>query len=209
MSRSQKVAPQHIERVKQARKRCGFPSVQAFATEMGRAYATASKFFNGKEVDFINFVEFSEKLGLDWQEITNAEELAASTPILNEAQGQSIYVAKMPSENASNQGIDSSRFIGREAELTKLHQHTTQIAKPQQIMDIGLSAIPSQNLNINERNAKILSSCQEKLCQLKADLYKVHGSAANGTVNIYREVILKFINDISEAEALINDTLKE
>ena len=67
MSRSQKVGPKHIETVKQARKQCGFPSVNAFATEMGRTPATASKFFNGKPVDFLNFVEFSEKLGLDWQ----------------------------------------------------------------------------------------------------------------------------------------------
>jgi len=114
MSRSLKVAPKHIERVKLALKRCGFPSVQAFATEMGIAYATASKFFNGKAVDYTNFVEFCEKLGLDWQEITNDEQSTAATPIVEKRKAESTAENIPPS--------NSIAFVGRDEQMTELHQ---------------------------------------------------------------------------------------
>ncbi|MGA9377546.1 MAG: tetratricopeptide repeat protein [Phormidium sp.] len=127
MARSLKIAPKNIERVKLALKRCGFPSVKAFATETGRAYATASKFFNGKEVDFLNFVEFCEKLGLDWQEITTDEESTATTPILNEGQAESDFLPliKGGQGGSTPENIPKSNsiaFVGRDKQLTELHQ---------------------------------------------------------------------------------------
>ncbi|MCL1463566.1 tetratricopeptide repeat protein [Argonema galeatum] len=123
MSRSLKVAPKYIERVKLARKRCGFPSVKAFATEMGIAYATASNFLNGHPVDYLNFVEFSEKLGLDWQSIVYIEPDLPPLPTDNPSVTSATKsVANTPPENVSHQGIDPSRFIGRERELAELHE---------------------------------------------------------------------------------------
>ncbi|XWK89272.1 MAG: NB-ARC domain-containing protein [Phormidium sp.] len=150
MARSLKVAPKHIEKVKLALKRCGFPSVQAFATDTGIAYATASKFFNGKAVDYLNFVEFSEKLGLDWQEITTDEQSTATTPILNEGQAASTPensdIAPRGRASISRSQVEpgnedlggstslgarspenippsnSIEFVGRDKQLTELHQ---------------------------------------------------------------------------------------
>lgn len=77
MSRSLRVAPEHIPQVKLALKRNNFPSQQALATEMGMARATISNFLNGKPVDFTTVVEICEKLGLDWQAIAYLEEAPA------------------------------------------------------------------------------------------------------------------------------------
>jgi hypothetical protein len=68
-ARAIKVAPEHVQRVRLALRRHGFPSQRAFAQELGIARATTDKFFNGKPVDFRYFVEISERLGLDWQAI--------------------------------------------------------------------------------------------------------------------------------------------
>ncbi|MFB2880892.1 hypothetical protein [Floridanema aerugineum] len=153
MARSLKVAPTHIKKVKLALKRCGFPSVKAFATEIGIAYATASKFFNGKAVDYINFVEFCKNLGLDWQEITTDEQSTATTPILNEGQAESDFPplvkggqggSNSPPLVKGGQGgsnftplikggqggstpenippSNSIEFVGRDKQLTELHQ---------------------------------------------------------------------------------------
>ncbi len=47
MSRSIRVASEHIQRVKVALRRHNFPSQKALAEELGIARATTDKFFNG------------------------------------------------------------------------------------------------------------------------------------------------------------------
>lgn len=73
MSRSLRVAPNHIEKVKFAVKRKGYPSQRALALEVGLSRATVASFLNGRSVDFLNFTEICEKLGLDWQEIVHID----------------------------------------------------------------------------------------------------------------------------------------
>lgn len=82
MSRSLRVAPDYIQRVKLAIKRSGFPSQQSLADEIGMARATISNFLNGKSVDFSCFVEISDRLGLDWQAIAYLEAPATETDLL-------------------------------------------------------------------------------------------------------------------------------
>ncbi|MCL1469732.1 NB-ARC domain-containing protein [Argonema antarcticum] len=152
MSRSLKVGPKHIDRVKLALKRCGFPSVQAFATEMGIAYATASKFFNGKPVDYLNFVEFSEKLGLDWRSIADIEAdlppqtTPETTPQTDNPSTTSATTSTAnqlpptPYENIRRQGLKKEQFIGREEELETLHrllQQNQQVAITAAIVGMG------------------------------------------------------------------------
>lgn len=74
MSRSLRVSPQYISQVKQAVKRNGFPSQKALAIESGLSLSTVKSFLNGRPVDYLNFVEIAEKLGLDWQEISQVNE---------------------------------------------------------------------------------------------------------------------------------------
>ena len=74
MARSLKVSPQCITQVKQAVKRNGFPSQKALAIESGFSLSTVKSFLNGRPVDYLNFVEIAEKLGLDWQDISQVNE---------------------------------------------------------------------------------------------------------------------------------------
>jgi tetratricopeptide (TPR) repeat protein len=67
MARSIRVASDCIPLVKQALRRRGFPSQNALGMELGLSRSTITSFFTGKPVYFVNFVEISEKLGLDWQ----------------------------------------------------------------------------------------------------------------------------------------------
>jgi predicted NACHT family NTPase len=74
MPRSIRLAPECIPQVKLALRRHGFPSQRAFAVELGRSRSTIDNFFKGVQIDYINFVEISERLGLDWQAIAYIEE---------------------------------------------------------------------------------------------------------------------------------------
>jgi len=67
MARSIRVAPECIPIVQQALRRRGFPSQNALGVELGLSRSTITSFFTGKPVYFVNFVEISERLGLDWQ----------------------------------------------------------------------------------------------------------------------------------------------
>ena len=70
MARSLKISPHYIAQVKQAVKRNGFPSQKALAIELGLSLSTVKSFLNGRPVDYLNFVEIAEKLGQNWQEIS-------------------------------------------------------------------------------------------------------------------------------------------
>ncbi|MBW4497108.1 MAG: ATP-binding protein [Oscillatoria princeps RMCB-10] len=74
MSRSIRVAPEYINKVKLALKRNGYPSQQALADAVEPSLSTVKNFLNGQPVDYLNFVELSKKLGFDWQEIACKEE---------------------------------------------------------------------------------------------------------------------------------------
>ncbi len=74
MGRSLKVSPDNIKRVKDAVKRNGYTSQNAFIKATGIcSKSTYSNFFRGKPIDFDYFAEICDKLGLDWQEISSQE----------------------------------------------------------------------------------------------------------------------------------------
>ena len=73
MARSHRLASEYIDKVKSSLGRNGYPSQQSLATDMGFSLPTVENFLSGKPVDYANFVEFSEKLGLDWREIAYKE----------------------------------------------------------------------------------------------------------------------------------------
>lgn len=74
MARSLRVSPQYITQVKQAVTRCGFPSQNSLAIELGFSLSTIKSFLNGRPVDYLNFTEIAEKLGQDWQEISQVNQ---------------------------------------------------------------------------------------------------------------------------------------
>ncbi len=91
-SRSLRVAPEYLEKVKSAVKRNNFPSQKALALELGLARSTVSNFLNGNPVDFLNFTEICEKLGLDWQAIAQIPEKEIEAE-------KTIYIERPPIES--------------------------------------------------------------------------------------------------------------
>ncbi|GET43811.1 hypothetical protein MiSe_86370 [Microseira wollei NIES-4236] len=73
MSRSLRVAPGCIPQVRLALRLLGFPSQHALAFDLGISRSTVVNFFTGKPIAFLNFVEISARLGLNWQEIAYLE----------------------------------------------------------------------------------------------------------------------------------------
>ena len=69
MSRSLRVVPQYINKVKLARQRNGFPRDIDLAEALELSRDTVSKFLNGKPVAHLNFLELCRILALDWREI--------------------------------------------------------------------------------------------------------------------------------------------
>ena len=112
MARSLRVEVDYIQRVKSALRRNGYPSQQALANEVGVSLSTVKNFLNGKPVDYLNFVEISERLGLDWQEIAD-KETEAPTNNNSTIEETSPFVTGSP--------ITHPRyFFGRQKELKRL-----------------------------------------------------------------------------------------
>jgi hypothetical protein len=70
MSRSLRVDPKYIQKVNLALKRNGYPSQRKFAEDIVPSLSTVKNFLKGKPVDYENFREICERLGLDWQAVT-------------------------------------------------------------------------------------------------------------------------------------------
>ncbi|HEY9611387.1 MAG TPA: DNA-binding protein, partial [Allocoleopsis sp.] len=71
MSRSLKVSPQYIEQVKSALKRNGFARQIDLAKDLQLSRSTVWGFLNGRAVDYLNFYELCQRLGLDLQKIAD------------------------------------------------------------------------------------------------------------------------------------------
>ncbi len=112
MGRSLRVAVEYIQQVKSALRRNGYPSQKAFATEIGLSLSTIKNFLSAKPVDYINFVEISEKLGQNWQEIVSKEA---------EAQANNNQTIQEDSPFVTGSPITRPRhFFGRQKELKRL-----------------------------------------------------------------------------------------
>ena len=109
MSRSLRVAPEYIQKVKLALQRNSYPSQQALATETGYSLSTVKNFLNGKPVDYLNFVELSERLGQDWQAIAYKE---PETQPLQPKESSPFIIGPTI--------IHPRNFFGRQRELKRL-----------------------------------------------------------------------------------------
>jgi hypothetical protein len=114
MSRSVRVAKEDIEKVKLALKRNGFPTQQSLADEVGVSLSTAKSFLNGNPVDYLNFVELSQRLGFYWKDIASLPDAETQQPASNPPKNHaSPFITGMP--------IDQPRyFFGRERELKRI-----------------------------------------------------------------------------------------
>ncbi|HAX75114.1 MAG TPA: signal transduction protein [Cyanobacteria bacterium UBA11372] len=108
-----RVAPACIPKIKQALRRHGFPSQNALAETLGLSRATITSFFNGRAIDYTNFVEISERLGLDWQAIAYIEEETSPPAPLLQGEGShapgltSPPAPLLPGEGCNPPGLTS------------------------------------------------------------------------------------------------------
>jgi len=77
-----RVSPEHIPTVKHALYR-RFARQIDLAEAIGVSRSTMTSYFNGKPVSPTNFIEISNKLGLDWQGIMLTQRLAIAYPDCN------------------------------------------------------------------------------------------------------------------------------
>jgi len=113
MSRSLKIESKLIPKVKMAVKRNCFPSQRALAIELGLAISTVGNFLRGNPVDYLNFVEISEKLGLDWQEIAAEPEDNLDLTQSKHSSPPAFYVERPPIEADCYQTIRQSGALLR------------------------------------------------------------------------------------------------
>lgn len=109
MGRSLKVSPGCIEQVKSAVGRNGFPSQRALAEELVISLSTVKSFLRGNPVDYLNFVEISERLGYEWKAIAHRDETIPK-PVFEEP---SAFITGTPITNPRY-------FFGRNRELRRL-----------------------------------------------------------------------------------------
>ncbi|AFZ03650.1 AAA family ATPase [Calothrix sp. PCC 6303] len=110
MTRSLKVSPEYIQKVKSALQANGYPSQQSLASGVGLALSTVKNFLAGKPVEYLNFIEISEKLGCDWQKIADKQPGNGTSSTKNET---SPFITGLPI-------IQPHQFFGREKELKRL-----------------------------------------------------------------------------------------
>ncbi len=116
MRRSLRVCPACIEQVKMAVRRNRFSSQQSLAEDLGFSLSTVKSFLTGKPVDYMYFVEISERLGLDWQTIADQEVTDTQSPQPNPQQ-----TCEETSPFITGNPITNPRcFFGREKELKRL-----------------------------------------------------------------------------------------
>ncbi|TBR60508.1 AAA family ATPase [Westiellopsis prolifica IICB1] len=154
MARSLKVAPRYIEKVKSAVQRNGYPSQQVLASEVGLSLSTVKNFLNSKPVDYLNFLELSKKLGLDWQKIAYQEPSvqADSETIIELIEEHSPFITGTPITHPH-------QFFGREKEIKRifnlLKRHPLQNA-----VIIGKQRIGKTSLLHYLKNITTTSSAQ-------------------------------------------------
>lgn len=111
MARSLKVSPQYIQKAKSALQRNGYPSQKALAVDLGISLSTVKNFLGGKPVDYLNFVEICEKLGLDWKDISQIN--TQDEPIVKDDRNNSPIPCTAYKEET---------WVGREAEIRELSE---------------------------------------------------------------------------------------
>ena len=129
MSRSLKVAAQHISTVKLALKRSGWSTQRALSEDLGLALSTVSRFLNGRPVDYAVFLEICDRINLDWQQVASISPLnspstdtAQPSPESQTAASHTTDAVLSASYQDWGEAIDTDFFHGRQTELQTLAQ---------------------------------------------------------------------------------------
>ena len=165
------VAPQYLQQVKAAVRHKGFPKQQLLAEALGISLSTVSNFLNGRPVDFLNFLEISQRLDQDWETIRTPHsqpqpERNGSLHSIAEEKTQALefdcptYVERLPIETNCNRTvaqpgsllrIKAPRRMGKTWLIDRLLHRASQ----QEYRVI--------KLNLQQADPLLLRSCEEFL----------------------------------------------
>jgi transcriptional regulator with XRE-family HTH domain len=90
MTRSLKVRPDWIEKIKLSLKRNGIPNQKYLATEVGLAISTVNNFLNGKAVDYASFKDICDCLNVDWQAVADWGDESETAPVKDSTTNSSV-----------------------------------------------------------------------------------------------------------------------
>ncbi len=113
MARSLRVASKYIQKVKSSLHLNGYPSQNALAVDVGVSLSTVKNFLSGKPVDYLNFGEICEKLGLERQEIADLEQPETQPNSKTTLEETSPFITGSPITHPRH-------FFGRQKELKRL-----------------------------------------------------------------------------------------
>ncbi|MGJ3253156.1 MAG: AAA-like domain-containing protein [Elainellaceae cyanobacterium] len=119
MPRSLRVHKSHIDDVKLAVPRHGYPRQKDLAEALNLSLTTVSNFLNGKPVDYLNFIEICAQLDLEWGDIAsfhNDDDLTPFVPDASEFHPDShasyeedlnhlIYIERPPIEHSCSEAL--------------------------------------------------------------------------------------------------------
>lgn len=130
MSRSLKIQQNHIDTVKFALRRNGFPSQRSLAEEVGFSLATVSNFLRGRPVDYSTFEELCLRLALDWREIADLN-VEVSTPTIDNSPERpelsDAHWDTTPSYPSGSVSLGSSFYLERTPQEEQIYQ---EVRKP-------------------------------------------------------------------------------
>jgi transcriptional regulator with XRE-family HTH domain len=113
VGKSLKVRSDCLDHVKLALTRSGFARQRDLAEELDLSMSTISNYFTGRPVSVLNFIEIGKRLGLDWQDLSNKEDVSKeedqgdhSTPLsVSLSEEPSIYVDRPPVETTCYEAL--------------------------------------------------------------------------------------------------------
>lgn len=118
-SRGIRVRQEHIYRVKQKVKLSGFARQQDLVDEVQISRDTVNRFLNGKPVSYLNFIELSGALGLDWKEIAEIEN---SQSIINVYDGSSSSTASFEMAGCDSTALVQFSWNNQRPEIVRSFQ---------------------------------------------------------------------------------------
>jgi predicted NACHT family NTPase len=104
----------------------------ALAVELGRSRSTIDNFFKGAQIDYINFVEISERLGLDWQAIAYIEE---EPPIQIKPTPSSAKPPEPPTGEPPDESLDIDALVQKVRQ--HCHNKVQMLYGKMQLLDIS------------------------------------------------------------------------
>ena len=175
MGRSLRVHENAVSKVKAALRRNGYARQKDLAEELEIALSTLSNYLNGRSVDHVNFIEISDRLGLDWHaiaDLTVEDDVPLTVTEIEPETPPFIYVDRPPLETICYQAllnpssllrIKAPRLMGK----TSLVQRTFNRLAPHEYRTVHLNLHLASQADFQNLSAFLQWFCASVTQQLQ------------------------------------------